>query len=612
MGPLYTAQNSQRPLGLSYALPGDPQPTRRTGRLVVAQSDANAQRSQEVRMLLDPLPVLLIEFFGPKRKLRLPTAFAVHMSARALLEVQGQGRVGALRASVQQGLLRFATQLEIALARRPQSALASGIYADSREVLEMAARSVRWDFDLQGVAQRTLDDAALKMGQPATRSAALAFQHPWAAGQQLLRVAIDVGLLLGVNTLSQATLARPICHVYNAFLRTGLLPAIPILDELVAWLCDDLFVGGTVPTERGSFAQDFLLAFGVSSAAFSAENQARRAAATARADGVARNQSTRGAAASAAAGERGSVLERDIVPGEVIPSRPLEAFEPWSMCRSVGRLLSGEAFAEALGSGGLSRDRAVAQRAIDALVEQTCDEARKEEAGPLPRLGGSLVGLALALERLARDVIAAMADGGPDSIGVVVPLHGAMGDLELKTTINFNLYRLLVGLDVQGAAGDDPEVIGNVRRLLVAMSPGHSALVDLQLAYPGFIESQARAVCRALDAFQRFFADPHKLAKEWSFFNDGTAERAAQAEYEPVTLSDCSAESGATTSAASSGSSAGASGASERRRCACPGCPNGGRNKCSACKSVEYCSRACQKLHWPAHKAACKVTSRGK
>jgi hypothetical protein len=78
---------------------------------------------------------------------------------------------------------------------------------------------------------------------------------------------------------------------------------------------------------------------------------------------------------------------------------------------------------------------------------------------------------------------------------------------------------------------------------------------------------------------------------------------------QPVSLSACSAESVATTSATSSGSSAGASGASERRRCACPGCPNGGRNKCSACKSVEYCSRACQKLHWAAHKAACKVTS---
>jgi hypothetical protein len=49
----------------------------------------------------------------------------------------------------------------------------------------------------------------------------------------------------------------------------------------------------------------------------------------------------------------------------------------------------------------------------------------------------------------------------------------------------------------------------------------------------------------------------------------------------------------------------------ERRRCACPGCPYGAHNKCSACESVEYCSRACQKLHWAAHKAACKVTSPG-
>ncbi len=80
---------------------------------------------------------------------------------------------------------------------------------------------------------------------------------------------------------------------------------------------------------------------------------------------------------------------------------------------------------------------------------------------------------------------------------------------------------------------------------------------------------------------------------------------------QPVTLSVCSAESGATTSAASCGSSAGASGAGERRHCACPGCPNGGRTRCSACKSVEYCSRACQKLHWAAHKAACKATSPG-
>ena len=80
---------------------------------------------------------------------------------------------------------------------------------------------------------------------------------------------------------------------------------------------------------------------------------------------------------------------------------------------------------------------------------------------------------------------------------------------------------------------------------------------------------------------------------------------------QPVTRSACSAESGATTSAASSSSSAGASGAGERRRCAYPGCPNCAASMCDACKSVVYCSRACQKRHWAAHKAACKVASAG-
>jgi hypothetical protein len=47
------------------------------------------------------------------------------------------------------------------------------------------------------------------------------------------------------------------------------------------------------------------------------------------------------------------------------------------------------------------------------------------------------------------------------------------------------------------------------------------------------------------------------------------------------------------------------SGASERRHCARPGCSNDGLNQCGACKSVEYCSRDCQKLDWTAHKAAC-------
>ena len=115
-----------------------------------------------------------------------------------------------------------------------------------------------------------------------------------------------------------------------------------------------------------------------------------------------------------------------------------------------------------------------------------------------------------------------------------------------------------------------------------------------------------RALAAAITALVAERAERDKLERAVEkLFADAAAMSISP---QPVTLSACSAESGATTSAASS---AGASGASERRRYACPGCPNGGRNKCSACKSVEYCSRACQKLHWAAHKAACKVTSPG-
>jgi hypothetical protein len=78
---------------------------------------------------------------------------------------------------------------------------------------------------------------------------------------------------------------------------------------------------------------------------------------------------------------------------------------------------------------------------------------------------------------------------------------------------------------------------------------------------------------------------------------------------QPVALSAASAESGATTSAASSGSSAGATGAGEGCLCADPGCPNDGGSMCDACKNVVYYSRACQKQHRPAHKAACSSSS---
>jgi hypothetical protein len=34
--------------------------------------------------------------------------------------------------------------------------------------------------------------------------------------------------------------------------------------------------------------------------------------------------------------------------------------------------------------------------------------------------------------------------------------------------------------------------------------------------------------------------------------------------------------------------------------------------KCGACFRVQYCNRACQKAHWPAHRAACGVALRAR
>lgn len=43
----------------------------------------------------------------------------------------------------------------------------------------------------------------------------------------------------------------------------------------------------------------------------------------------------------------------------------------------------------------------------------------------------------------------------------------------------------------------------------------------------------------------------------------------------------------------------------------CSGCDNVGANfkVCSKCKTVKYCSAACQKEHWPQHKKDCRVIS---
>jgi hypothetical protein len=99
-----------------------------------------------------------------------------------------------------------------------------------------------------------------------------------------------------------------------------------------------------------------------------------------------------------------------------------------------------------------------------------------------------------------------------------------------------------------------------------------------------------RALAAAITALVAERAERDKIESAVNMLFAGAS--AMSISQQPVTLPASSAESGATTSAASSGSSAGASEAGERRRCACPGCPNGGRNKCSACKAVEYCSMA--------------------
>jgi hypothetical protein len=46
-----------------------------------------------------------------------------------------------------------------------------------------------------------------------------------------------------------------------------------------------------------------------------------------------------------------------------------------------------------------------------------------------------------------------------------------------------------------------------------------------------------------------------------------------------------------------------------RTYCANPSCTNAGRKKCERCLRVWFCSTACIRAHWPAHKAECKVAA---
>jgi hypothetical protein len=44
--------------------------------------------------------------------------------------------------------------------------------------------------------------------------------------------------------------------------------------------------------------------------------------------------------------------------------------------------------------------------------------------------------------------------------------------------------------------------------------------------------------------------------------------------------------------------------------CSNSGCEKVSTKKCSGCEEVGYCSQQCQKLNWPDHKAACKVSEK--
>jgi hypothetical protein len=48
-----------------------------------------------------------------------------------------------------------------------------------------------------------------------------------------------------------------------------------------------------------------------------------------------------------------------------------------------------------------------------------------------------------------------------------------------------------------------------------------------------------------------------------------------------------------------------------RTHCSNTGCNGAGRKCCAAyaCKQARYCCKVCQRAHWPAHKAECKVAA---
>jgi hypothetical protein len=46
--------------------------------------------------------------------------------------------------------------------------------------------------------------------------------------------------------------------------------------------------------------------------------------------------------------------------------------------------------------------------------------------------------------------------------------------------------------------------------------------------------------------------------------------------------------------------------AAARKRCAVCGIPLADVKQCGGCRKVAYCSRECQRKHWPQHKEECR------
>ena len=72
----------------------------------------------------------------------------------------------------------------------------------------------------------------------------------------------------------------------------------------------------------------------------------------------------------------------------------------------------------------------------------------------------------------------------------------------------------------------------------------------------------------------------------------------------PAPQKPCAAEQ---PEAAASAEAAQPTPAGPPRVCAAPGCgPTHGLRRCGGCAAVRYCSQACSRAHWRAHKVECR------